>query len=266
MALSKPQTPMTPQHYLECETNECERNCQFYCNHCTRRLCEQCREEHLKSPASNDHEVVLFQKRKRQLPVQKCQIHLSKDIDMLCEQCQVAVCSKCATQDHQRHTFRDLETIYTVKCAECLEEISKIQEYFLPTVQDLQKEKIKMDAKEIKTIIDSIRTSMKTEAESLKSLVDIVTSDNIDEVNRMEKLISQMLKSQDLNYENYISYLHELVKKFHGYLSSTNLQKVISAISENSKIQPIPETTKPIPPEFTPGNTARVTLPNFLVE
>lgn len=75
-----------------------------------------------------------------------------------------------------------------------------------------------MDAKEIKTIIESIRTSMKTETESLKILVDIVTSDNIDEVNRMEMLIhvSQMLKSQDLNYENYISYLHELVKKFHG--------------------------------------------------
>ena len=55
MALSKPQTSMTPQHYLECETFECERNCQFYCNYCTRRLCEQCREEHLKGPGFNDH-------------------------------------------------------------------------------------------------------------------------------------------------------------------------------------------------------------------
>lgn len=91
-----------------------------------------------------------------------------------------------------------MKTIYAGKCAKCLEEISIIQEYFLPTAKDLQKE-IKMDAKEIKTTIESIRTSMKTEAESLKILVDIVTSDNIDEVNRMETLISQMLKSQNLN-------------------------------------------------------------------
>lgn len=93
MALSKPEVRNTAQHYLVCGTEDCDRNCQFYCNPCHRLLCEQCREEHLKSPETKIHEVVPFNQRKRKLPVEKCKIHPSKEVDILCRECNAHLCS-----------------------------------------------------------------------------------------------------------------------------------------------------------------------------
>ncbi|XP_065922852.1 E3 ubiquitin-protein ligase TRIM71-like [Magallana gigas] len=250
MAFSKSQIPFTAQHYLVCGTEDCERNCQFYCNDCHQQMCEQCRDKHQKSPDAKNHEVVSYQQRKRQLPEVKCHTHVNRYVDMLCEQCQVPVCSKCVTKNHGGHTFTDLETVYAEKCGVCLNEINKIEEYFLPTSQDLLKS-TKEDSNEIKKIMDSIRASMKAEAESLKRMVDALTSDNIKQVNEQEKSLLQLLNSQDKKYNDYISYLNELVKKFHGYLSSKNLQILMSEITKNLEIDPIPETTKPVPPVFT---------------
>ena len=98
MALSKPiwseesgDKQEIGQHYVECDTDGCNRNCQFYCNPCHRPMCEKCREDHLKSPDTKSHEVVLYRQRIRQLPVVKCKDHPLKDIDMLCKECQVLV-------------------------------------------------------------------------------------------------------------------------------------------------------------------------------
>nr|XP_011433583.2 tripartite motif-containing protein 2 [Crassostrea gigas] len=263
MAFSKSQIPFTAQHYLVCGTEDCEKNCQFYCNPCHRQMCEQCRDEHQKSPDTKNHEVVPYQQRQRPLPEVKCQTHVNRYVDMLCEQCQVAVCSKCAMKDHGRHIFIDLETVYAEKCAICLNEINKIEEYFLPTSQDLLKS-TKTDSTEIKKIMESIRTSMRAEAESLKSMVDAVTSDNIKQVNEQEKSLLQLLNSQDKKYNDYISYLNELVKKCHGYLSSKDLQILMSEITKSLKIDPIPETTRPVPPVFTAGQYSKEDVTKLL--
>uniref|UniRef100_A0A8W8J2A0 B box-type domain-containing protein n=1 Tax=Magallana gigas TaxID=29159 RepID=A0A8W8J2A0_MAGGI len=263
MAFSKSQIPFTAQHYLVCGTEDCEKNCLFFCNDCHQQMCEQCRDEHQKSSDTKNHEVVPYQQRKRQLPEVRCQIHVNKYVDMLCEQCQVPVCSKCATQDHGGHTFTDLETVYAEKCGVCLNEINKIEEYFLPTSQDLLKS-TKEDSNEIKKIMDSIRASMKAEAESLKRMVDALTSDNIKQVNEQEKFLLQLLNSQDKKYNDYISYLYELVKKFHGYLSSKNLQILMDEITKNLKIDPIPETTKPVPPVFTASQYSKEDVTKLL--
>nr|XP_034312130.1 uncharacterized protein LOC117684384 [Crassostrea gigas] len=250
MASSNFKTPPTAQHYLACGTEDCENNCQFYCNPCHRPMCEQCKDNHQKSPNNQNHEMVPYQLRIRQLPEIKCQTHINRYVDMLCEQCQVPVCSKCATQDHGRHTFIDLETVYAEKCAICLDEINKIEEYFLPTSQDLLKS-IRKDSKEMKKIMDDIRASMRAKAESLKSMVDAATSDKIKEVNKIEKSILQLLNSQDKRYNGYISYLYDLVKQFHDYLCSKDIKTLVSKITTNLKVDPIPETTKPVPAVFT---------------
>ncbi|XP_034311356.2 tripartite motif-containing protein 2-like [Magallana gigas] len=269
MAFSKSQIPFTAQHYLVCGTEDCENNCQFYCNECHQPMCEQCRDEHQKSPDTKNHEVVSYQQRKRQLPEVKCQAHVNKDVDMFCEQCYVPVCSKCATKDHGGHTFIDLETVYAEQCAIYLDKITQIEEYFLPTSQDLLKS-TKTDSTEIKRIMKSIRTSMRDDAESLKKLVDAVTSDNIKQVNEQEKYLLQLFYSQEIKYNDYNSYLDELTKKFHGYLSSKTLQTLICDGTMNLKIDPIPET-KPVSPVFTAGQYSkedvtkllgRVTVPN----
>ncbi|XP_022341633.1 uncharacterized protein LOC111135659 [Crassostrea virginica] len=238
------------QHYLVCGTEDCQKNGQFYCNDCHQPLCEECRDEHLKSPKTKIHEVVLYRYRNQQLPVEKCETHPKRNVDMFCKECQIPLCSKCSTRkDHHGHKFDDLEEFYTEKYTFQQTEFSKIQKYFLPTTEELKKN-IDEDATEIKKIMESIRTSMKAEAKSLKNLVDEVTSENIEHTYIMEKSLLKMLKSQETTYDDYITYLGKMSDAFQESLSQSN-QKLL--ISKTLKIQPIPETTKPVPPVFTAG-------------
>ncbi|XP_062595589.1 tubby protein homolog [Saccostrea cucullata] len=117
MAFPKMDIPRMAKHILECDTKNCEGNCEFYCNPCHQKCCKQCRDEHLKSPENKNHEVVLYQQRKRQFPVEKCKIHPTKELDMFCDECQIPVCSKCATEvEHRGHIFTDSESNYTRIC------------------------------------------------------------------------------------------------------------------------------------------------------
>ena len=256
------------QHYLVCGTDDCQQNGQFYCNACHRPLCEQCRDEHLKSPDNQQHEIVLYRHRKHQLPVEKCKLHPTRNVDILCRECQSSLCSKCSTmKQHKGHEFDDLEEIYAMKYARWQGEFSKIQKYFLPTTQGLKTD-IKEDAIQIKKIIESIRSSMKAEAESLKNLVDDVTSENINHTHTMEKLLLKMLKSYETTYDDYIEYLWKMSDEFQEYLSTTNKKLLFSM---TLKIQTIPETTKPVPPVFNAGQfnkddvaklLSRIVVPN----
>ncbi|XP_052690486.1 uncharacterized protein LOC128168307 [Crassostrea angulata] len=272
MALSKsiaqntaPELPLIAQHYLPCDTENCKKNCQFYCNDCHRSLCEQCRDEHQKGPDTKHHKVVPYRQRKIQLPVEKCKDHPNKDTDMLCEYCQVPVCSKCATQDHQNHTLKDLETIYSEKFTLCLEKIHKIHQFYIPNSKDMLKD-IKKNATDIKEIMENIRSSVKNETESLKCLMETVMTEKIEQVNKMEESLMEQLQSQDNTYKDYISYLEDLAKVFHGYLSSTKVQNnpIILSLSDRLKIKPIPETTKPVPPEFTAGQYSKEDVTKLL--
>eukprot|EP00105_Crassostrea_gigas_P044012 XP_019928160.1 PREDICTED: E3 ubiquitin-protein ligase TRIM71-like [Crassostrea gigas] len=266
MALSESEIPDTAQHYFACGIEHCEKNCMFYCNDCHQPMCEQCRNEHQKSLDTKNHEVVPYREHNCQLPVEKCRDHPTRNIDILCDECNVPLCSKCSTLPvHKGHSFTDLEKIYTEKSVACRQEIQKIQLHFMTTAKDLQSE-IKIDASEIKTIMDGIRSSMRDEAKSLITLVDEVTSDNIEQVNKIEESIMEMLQSQDKTYQDYISYLEDLVNQFHGYLSSTQLTKnpIIFPLTEQLKIRPIPETTKPAPPEFTAGRYSKEDVAKLL--
>jgi hypothetical protein len=217
-------------------------------------MCEECRDKHLKNPKYKNHEVVLYQERVRQLPVEKCAIHPNKDIYILCEDCSAPLCSYCKTQeDHQGHKFIDLETVYADRMALCLFKISKVDKYFLPTSQDLKKE-IKDDVAEIKMIMDSLRASVKADGESIKSVVDTIVSENVQHVDNIEYVLLEKLRIQNTTFDDYISYLHQLRKDFHSYLASLQVSNIIPKPSERVlEILPVPETQKPATPVFTVG-------------
>ncbi|XP_056004126.1 uncharacterized protein LOC125661060 [Ostrea edulis] len=256
MAHSKFTAPRLGTHnrFLECDINECERNCQFYCESCHQQMCEQCRNEHLKSPEYKNHEVVFYQQRKWLLPVEKCKTHPTKDIDMLCEECKVPLCSKCATQkNHKGHNFSDLEAVFAENMVLYHREISKILKDLLPISQKLQKE-IKGDAIHIKRTMDILKTEMKANGESLKRMVDTVVSENIQEMDNTEESLLEKLQNEDTAFNDYISYLHDLVKEFHDKLSSPTLMNLIPDPSEKMQnIQPIPERTTSLTPVLIAG-------------
>ncbi|XP_078329168.1 uncharacterized protein LOC111111283 [Crassostrea virginica] len=247
------------QHYLVCGSEDCQENGQFYCNDCHRPLCEQCRDEHKKGANTKNHEIVLYRHRKYQLPVEICQDHPTRNVDIFCKDCKTPICSKCM-KEHRGHEFEDLEDIYADKYALWQGEFSKIQKYFLPTTQGLKSD-IEEDAEHIKKIMESIRISMKAEAISLKDLVDEVTSENIEHTHTMEKSLLKMLKSQETTYDDYNIYLGKISDEFQEYLSVTNKKLLFSKIL---KIQPIPDTTKPVKPLFTAGQFNRNDIAKLL--
>ncbi|XP_065938679.1 tripartite motif-containing protein 3 [Magallana gigas] len=276
MALSESQIPPDAQHYLVCGTEDCEKNCQFYCNDCHQPMCEQCRDEHQKNKKTKNHEVVLYKLRKRQLPVEKCNIHPTKEIDLLCRECQIPVCSKCTgSKEHRGHLFTNLEIVFDEKVSIYNKEIANIRSYFEPTSQDLKKE-IAEDVTEIKKIMEGVRTSMKAEAEAVKKLVDTVTSDKIEQVDKIEQSLLQTLNGQNQEIDDYINSLNDLIKTYYGYLSPSNIEQLTFALkSENLIIPSIPETSKPLPPVFTAGQYSkedvakllgRITVPNTKLE
>uniref|UniRef100_K1QE90 Tripartite motif-containing protein 2 n=1 Tax=Magallana gigas TaxID=29159 RepID=K1QE90_MAGGI len=114
--------------------------------------------------------------------------------------------------------------------------------------------------------MDKIRTSIKAEAESLKRLVDTLASYEIEQVNKMEESLKENFKSQDKTYQDYISYLEELVREIHGYLSSTKVQcnPLIFALPDQMKIKPIPKTTIPVLPVFTAGQYSKEDVTKLL--
>uniref|UniRef100_A0A8W8JG67 B box-type domain-containing protein n=2 Tax=Magallana gigas TaxID=29159 RepID=A0A8W8JG67_MAGGI len=241
------------QHYLVCGTEDCKRNCQFYCNPCHQRLCETCRDEHQKSPDTKEHEVVTYKQRKPQLPEEKCNLHPKRNVEILCKECNVPLCAKCIfMKEHTGHQLDDLEEKYAEKVAFCRSEISKIQDYYLSTSQGLKKE-IREDVMEIKKTMDNIRNSIKAEAESLKELVDRVTSDKLEQANKIEETLLKTLNLQEKTYEDYTEYLEKLLKEFHRYKSITNFRVLFSEDFDKLKIQSIPETTQPVLPVFTAG-------------
>uniref|UniRef100_K1Q0Z0 Tripartite motif-containing protein 3 n=1 Tax=Magallana gigas TaxID=29159 RepID=K1Q0Z0_MAGGI len=272
MAVSESQIPPDAQHYLVCGTDDCEKNCQFYCNDCHQPMCEQCRDEHQKNKKTNNHEVVPYKLRKRQLPVEKCKIHPTKEIDLLCGQCQIPICSKCTgTKEHRGHWFTNLGIVFAEKVSIYNKEISNIRSYFEPTSQDLKKE-IAGNVTKIKKIMEDVRMSMKAEAESVKKLVDTVTSDKIEQVDKIEQSLLQTLNGKNQEIDDYINSLNDLIKTYYGYLSPSNIEELTFALkSENLVIRPIPETSKPVPPIFTAGQYSkedvakllgRITVPN----
>nr|XP_022290476.1 uncharacterized protein LOC111102116 [Crassostrea virginica] len=92
---------------------------------------------------------------------------------------------------------------------------------------------------------------MTERAESLKVLVDKVTSNNKTEVDEMEHSLLRMLNSQDKTYEDHISYLRKLNDKLYYDLSCTDLQILKITVLQILKIEPIPDTTRPVPPVFS---------------
>ncbi|XP_065938410.1 uncharacterized protein [Magallana gigas] len=265
MALSESPIPPDAQHYLVCGTEDCKKNCQFYCNDCHQPMCEQCRDEHQNNKKTEKHEVVPYKQRKHQIPLEKCKIHPSKHIDLFCEECQIPICSKCTTtKEHRGHLFTDLEIVFAEKFLLCHVEVAKIRSYFEPTSQDLKTE-IAEDVKEIKRTIEDIRTSMKAEAESVKKLVDTVTLDKINHVDKIEQSLLETLSGQSQKIDDYINYLNDLIKTFFGYLSPSNIGQLTFALkSKYLMMQPIPETSKPVPPVFTAGQHNKENIAKLL--
>lgn len=256
--------PDDAQHIIECGTESCERYGAMYCSSCYRPMCEQCRDDHLKSPDNMDHEVVLYISRNRKLPVEKCKRHPIKDLDLLCEKCQIPLCSICTTmKNHKGHTFRSLEEFYSENCHNCLEILPSIREHFLPTSKELQTE-IQEDAKEIRRIMENIRKEVKADTVYLKNLVDEVMSETLEEVDRGEEKLLEEMKSQEKTVDEYITYLQELGGEIHGYLSASKVTNIIIEHSKKLEIQPIPETTKPVTPTYTAGQYSKEDVSNLL--
>ncbi|XP_065936911.1 E3 ubiquitin-protein ligase TRIM71-like [Magallana gigas] len=249
--MSEEKVPDTAQDVLACSIKDCEKNCQFYCNDCHHPMCEQCRDEHQNGSETKKHELVPYRQRKPQLPVEKCKLHPTRNIEIYCKDCNVLLCSKCVVKKgHSGHTLEDLEEIYAEKVECCRAQISKIRQKILLTSQD-SKIKIEEDSMKLKRVMENIRDSVKAETESLKESVERVTLKKLEQVNTLEISLFALQKSHETTFENYNQYLKTLDEKFNSFLSVDNIQDLLFSDFENFDIKPSPEPTKLVLPKYT---------------
>lgn len=108
--MSKGNKPDSIQHLLMCGTEACGNHCQFYCNNCHQLMCEQCRDDHQKSPETKKHELFLYRERKHHIHVERGKLHPTRQINLLCKDCSAPLCSKYTSmKEHSGHKFDDLE-------------------------------------------------------------------------------------------------------------------------------------------------------------
>lgn len=93
----------------------------------------------------------------------------------------------------------------------------------------------------------------------------MVMTDNLEQVKKIEQSLIKELQIQDKNYENYNSYLEDLIKDIHDYLSFDKVTNnpIIFSLSEHLKTKPISETKKPVYPVFTDGQYSKDNIANL---
>lgn len=243
--MAKENKPDIVHLLLVCGTEACGNYCHFFCNDCHHPICEQCRDDHQKSPETKKHELVPYRQRKLHVPAEKCKLHPTRQINVLCKECSAPLCSRCTfTKEHLGHQFDDLEERLAERFVCCQTKIFNIRAYFLSTSKSLKLE-VQEDCATVRKKMDDIRYFKKAEADSLKKLVDIVMSKKLEEVNTMEESLITKLELQETTYEEYIYYIENLDTMFHSYMSLSNIKDLVSgdfdrnqAHSRNNKIVP----------------------------
>ncbi|XP_062606357.1 uncharacterized protein LOC134268181 [Saccostrea cucullata] len=211
------QEPNTAQHYIECDTESCRNFSEFYCNTCHQRICPQCKQRHLEQ--NKGHDIALYEKRKRKLPLEKCNIHPTEDIDVYCDDCQDPVCFLCFFFNHSDHDKSDLETIYNDILQQCRKEITEILKKDIPEAKN-NVGSIEEKRENVKKEFAKLRVSMHERADELKMAVDSVLTDNNKKLDEIENSVLNDMVKQQKETEDYIEYLEKMIADYETRVSS----------------------------------------------
>ncbi|XP_062583317.1 uncharacterized protein LOC134245070 [Saccostrea cucullata] len=211
------QVPDTAQHFIECDTGLCRNFSVFYCNTCHQRICDECKQRHLEQ--NSGHDIVLYHKRKRKLPSEKCRIHPTQHLNVYCKICQDPLCSTCFTEHHSDHDKSDLETIYNDNLQQCQKGITEIWKEVIPTAKN-NVESIGKKRENVKQEIAKFRVSMKNRADELKEVVDNILTDNNKKLDEIENSVLTEMMEQQKETEDYIKYLEKMIADYESRMSS----------------------------------------------
>ncbi|XP_062571483.1 E3 ubiquitin-protein ligase TRIM71-like [Saccostrea cucullata] len=244
------------QHYIECAT--CNNYSSFYCNTCHKRMCEKCREGHIRYNENRNHQVVQYKDRLKQLPTEKCLFHPTKILEIFCVDCPTPICSKCFTTNHNGHQVLDLEVVYNECLQQCQEELINIRDTIIPQCEEEVKSQVK-SKENVRGKIAELRLSMNQRADEIKAAVDTVLAENNAKLDLMEASILDEIEKQQKNVEDYISYLKNLIEDCYCDLSSCKLTEVIryNKKNENVILVKFPEITEPGLPTFAKDRTLK---------
>ncbi|XP_061171084.1 uncharacterized protein LOC133180630 [Saccostrea echinata] len=181
----------TAQHYIMCAI--CGESSNLYCNDCQQSMCERHRDIHLKEEKNRHHEVVLYTNRRIPLPVEKCPIHPTRDLEIYCDYCRDPICSKCSTSNHSNHKTSDLEVVYNERLQQCKDQMTKIHEEKINS----QKERTEKDEERFNLVI----SFMMQRAEEMKEVVDIVLYDKVVELGTMKESFLKETEKERLQIE-----------------------------------------------------------------
>ncbi|XP_062618599.1 E3 ubiquitin-protein ligase TRIM45-like [Saccostrea cucullata] len=217
------QVPNTAQHFIECDLKSCRNFSEFYCSTCHKRICDKCKQRHLKQ--NKEHKIVPYHEKKRKVPSEGCWIHPTGELHVFCDDCYDPICPTCFAQHHSDHEISDLETIYNYFLHNIQTEITEIWKEVIPGV----KNNVESTRNNAEKEIANLRDSMKKRADELKKVVYItsVLNKNNKKLDEIENsLQSDMVKQQKI-IDDFINYLEEIIINYERNMLSLNLTELM---------------------------------------
>nr|XP_022346154.1 uncharacterized protein LOC111138466 isoform X2 [Crassostrea virginica] len=227
------------QHYVDCET--CGRYSDFYCNACHQRMCDNCREDHLRNPDNISHKVTKYRERKMRFLSNPCKLHPTNKMVLCCKKCQKAICAICTTKEHEGHGFLDIEEVCTEKFRARFEDIRNIRDNVLPQSRVNLAESQRI-TKKTKDNIGDMKRIMMEKATRLKELVDTILTESLQELQAYEVPAVSGAENQEEKMVGYVSRMENVLEQYKTSISSENSEKFLSDMKKTPTVilDPIP--------------------------
>jgi len=76
-----------------------------YCVECQQKLCQSCEEDHKKFKVTRRHKTMELNSESlcRELPLNTCDKHVDKYLEIYCFDCEMAICMMCCISSHNKH-------------------------------------------------------------------------------------------------------------------------------------------------------------------
>ena len=196
---------------------------EYFCVNCWNALCSICRESHLYTKVTKDHQIKLIRDLSREdiLHHRKqisamCTFHRTQEVIVYCKECKDVACTMCCVTKHSKYDCVELEEADATD-ATFIETIKKALYEGKVALKDTTEEmkKVKDRRNVLKDHQDAMANQVKQSAnkvrEKLKNAYETVTAKIVNvEQEALQKIVAEINNKFDGEYNEFDTYVKKL--------------------------------------------------------
>ena len=182
-----------------CQTDNLDKQANYYCNECREYLCDSCKDAHRKLAISKNHTILSG----KQIPVRSsgcqkpgfasyCSCNKSQRVEFFCEDHNEAICNPCKMVKHRNCKTADVQEksagYTTTQVNSILAKITSLIHEF-----DTMQKQRKSDRKELKRLTQDCKKKIKGFRASIDAILDNLEKTVMDEVGKYDEEQSRQI-------------------------------------------------------------------------